>query len=1718
MAKPIYYILNPEWVAGHCMSEDGYEATVQQSCCAPNEYLATHPEQLRNDLNECILPELFQDMPSVKAMKLVEQSVVADESFTTAFVRRSLTNADGSPGYIKSVNRVFGVDRPALTSVIVREIAKCGACIEHLNGLSLAFLGDWLEITPVSNETALILANALINTKPDTDIVTRISKCMLESRCTEARAEIEARFVVTIEEGKQFQPAVFQNFEMAIQNGRMNSNTVGFLGYALQYEMYEPQSSNAIEWFKMLLEDSKTQPQQNLMHPSISLQENAASKADQVKLEQNQREIQATLALNALSCLAMRRLESASHIVAYIAANEYRFVQSKYRMRTLLHKLIGAAEQGGELDILRPLMQQIAEHDENRLHHANERPKNIKTLLRELNELNKQNPTVGQEDLSNLIKYLEAKVDEVKKKTSEFGFDNCRRIVVNGYHKKPGEIKQNEIHLYRKGDAFFIRMFKNSTLVDERLTDLSAASQSYLKRVFKHPVASTKVAEIVCSIANCTPAWTSQQFQEWVADFKTGRKEVNDDTIAEVIAVLSFAYHLTAAKEKYFPRDQQVIAILLQFKEPSLILQMETGSGKTLVLAIGNAIEALQSLTGHTITANPTLAERDVKKQRSFFEMLGISVAHNIAAGRPKTCYNADRVYCDIRHLLGDNLRNLNEFVMEISDVDVVNLDEIDLLFLDLAIMRGTKIQLSGPIPGFEYLNLALQLVWAYQHNIRTFVVANGYQYLADKNIFCQENTTCVTPKQMQDVITNYIVSFVTKHLNSTSLPMPKHLDRFIGGHVKRWADSAFKAITLTKGHEYIIYEEIYHNKPRKIIAPVDTNTGTIQSSLILTDGLTQLLQIKEGLYQTAESLINVFTSFFGYFLRHKEKISGVTGTVGKEWHQKFLYDVYGVKTLVLPTFMESKMIYQPMVIESNHENWVNRIVLEIQSAKDHNRATLSIAVTINDVALITKRLALAGYKGNIYKYFDGKKQEDVVERVLQPGDAVIATNAAGRGTDLQISREVEHNGGLHVIETSFAPSWRTHMQAVGRGAGNGQPGTSIVIINAEMHPDLIAICDPLNLAECFERARDEDETSMLQHMQVCDLAGKKLEDWLFQEHVRHTRINVSPTGFEIVVINDIKAFEASNVQKENQLYLYLENIKKGFLWRNNDNEFGFKLYLRAPGKTPLDITNAVAQLNQKEFLHIRTVLSRPYMTLNSRSYELLHFIAAYNGITHRGDAISRVVVNYEKLWPTNVTDFNAPAIDALVEPQEHFFLEDLVNRTEEPGERFCKPKPGTRPNLCELEIAKLRELFRLWIEDRKLYHSEQFIKEANQLFGMHYKDHLNLMLAHPECNSSDVAFELTRDLARAAELRNASEIFFERLANGNLTNPAYMLHQAYAYEQLDAQQGGSSSGNITIRGKYAFSAKKEQSWISRKFKAAVSTATSFISWASGINALESLQQGFVESSQVFVQSALQLAFNLVKQASTTEKFYNWWSYNALAYFTLRLHVNSIKDADDAEEAVRIMKEFAENQATAARSLNRYIDLLEGYLSKLMIEGFIEAKSDFAIQKKTQIELFKGAVRVMVANVDKVREVFAKFKKRPSMIYISEILSGEQIIDMINVTAIEEFSTAFKPRLAADQDFTEADFDISDIAAFNATNSTLIRNASTPFVSMANLQKMPSLDITVPAQMALEEMQASGGLNLFRIESRKLKKDDDVFQYVAPIVLGAAQIVVAVQF
>jgi preprotein translocase subunit SecA len=603
--------------------------------------------------------------------------------------------------------------------------------------------------------------------------------------------------------------------------------------------------------------------------------------------------------------------------------------------------------------------------------------------------------------------------------------------------------------------------------------------------------------------------WEKNDCAKWADALRKNIDQAKDPNfMSEMIAVLKRASVLDSKRE---PRASQILSLLmlLNAKDQGRLAQVSTGEGKSLSMAMFAALKVLQGEKVDIVTSNPILAVRDVKESESFFSILHMTVADNwdekdgkqYVRG-PKACYQADVVYGSIYSFQWDLLRD--EYELDGTKGGrpeaTVIADEADSMFVD----GCANIGILGSIrPMMQYLEQLFVYTWNELLKVDQFFhFENGklfYHDVADNISFEVENKFLY----VEAILKNYLTTLITSP--DSPLVIPKHLKEYALSQVENWAQAAINAGYHSKlGEQYVISK----NKGKKVIAPVDLPTGVVQAHLVWDNGLHQFLQIKHRLELTSENMFGSFISNRGYFKRYGKNIYGLSGTLGSNDTHTLLEQAYHTDIVVVPTFKPKQFHEFAGILAENEDEWLKQITHSVKQMIESQRAVLLICENINAVKEIESRLkALPDFsagKIKLYSRNDNDEKLTIADKV-QPGDIIIATRLAGRGTDLATCESLEENGGLHVIETSVSDNLQGQLQIFGRTSRQGKLGTAQQILNKEaaelrlssLLPDLGNAEDLVSLLHW----RDLAEMHRLQKIKNYELKKITLKDDLFADY-----------------------------------------------------------------------------------------------------------------------------------------------------------------------------------------------------------------------------------------------------------------------------------------------------------------------------------------------------------------------------------------------------------------------------------------------------------------------------------------------------------------------------------------------------------------------------------------------------------------------------------------
>ncbi|XP_059353277.1 uncharacterized protein LOC130702152 [Daphnia carinata] len=593
--------------------------------------------------------------------------------------------------------------------------------------------------------------------------------------------------------------------------------------------------------------------------------------------------------------------------------------------------------------------------------------------------------------------------------------------------------------------------------------------------------------------------WDEKKITQWAAKEKKG-SEGKPLQVHEFLAVASRAVEL---KKGYKPRDVQMLAVILFVtgedsgsKKIKRMAQISTGEGKTLITALLAIYHVLRHWNSYrhvnVITSSSVLAEASVNEIQYLYDQFGVSLSNNcdLACSKDdklrKERYNSDVIYGDLPSFMRDILltRFFNKKITRGREPGAIIVDEVDSMLLD----KGESVlYLSHNIPEMYHLRQLFV-------EIAGTVNAPDVQDLAES----------------RDIVAE-VQRFIEPRINDSDIAVPNCLKGYVKHHLPTWIRSALRAAYLLNVKDSYKIDDIGDGKGRQVII-MDKETGVEQIQMEWSDGLHPALQLKHGLKWTPTALKAVFMSNIGYFTEFKGRFYGVTGTLGSAAECDLLRDVFGVDFFRMPRYKQRFCIHHGPLVASNEEEWLQNMkkAVEEVTKPPEPRAALIICENIVSAerihAALSKTSQPKEYKVNMYtSAFDKDFLKMQHEDEVGPGQVIVATNLAGRGTDFKLSKQLEENGGLHVIISYVPPNARVEAQAQGRTARAGQPGSYQFVIQkgSAQVPDKPESTDPYAELCAFKIARDDEERSRLEDLHLKAVPKIKLEESLFERFYR---------------------------------------------------------------------------------------------------------------------------------------------------------------------------------------------------------------------------------------------------------------------------------------------------------------------------------------------------------------------------------------------------------------------------------------------------------------------------------------------------------------------------------------------------------------------------------------------------------------------------------------
>ncbi|MEZ8610503.1 preprotein translocase subunit SecA [Vibrio sp. 10N.222.51.C8] len=597
-----------------------------------------------------------------------------------------------------------------------------------------------------------------------------------------------------------------------------------------------------------------------------------------------------------------------------------------------------------------------------------------------------------------------------------------------------------------------------------------------------------RLRKIVKEINNFEPTFEALSDEELKAKTVEFRERLDKGESLDQLLPEAFATVREASKRVYGMRHFDVQMIGGMVLNAGQIAEMRTGEGKTLTATLPAYLNALPSKGVHVVTVNDYLAKRDAETNRPLFEFLGMTVGVNVPNMAPpekKEAYQADILYGTNNEFGFDYLRDNMAFRAE----DRVQrerffavVDEVDSILIDEA---RTPLIISGPAEDSSDLYT----------RINTLIPNLERQDKEDSEEYRGEGHYTMDEKSKQVHLTENGQEFVEELMvknglmeegdtlySPTNISLLHHVNAALRAHV-----------LFEKDVDYIVTEE-------GEVVIVDEHTGRTMPGRRWSEGLHQAVEAKEGVKIQNENQTLASITFQNFF-RLYEKLSGMTGTADTEAFE--FQSIYGLETVVIPTNKPMVRNDMPDVVYRTEEDKFNAIIEDIKDRVAAGQPSLVGTVSIEKSELLSNALKKAKIKHSVLNAKFHEMEAEIVAQAGMPSAVTIATNMAGRGTDIvlggswqaqveklenptkeQIEKikadwrvihdKVLESGGLHIIGTERHESRRIDNQLRGRSGRQGDAGSSRFYLS--MEDSLLRIFTSDRMAGLIQSGMDEGE------------------------------------------------------------------------------------------------------------------------------------------------------------------------------------------------------------------------------------------------------------------------------------------------------------------------------------------------------------------------------------------------------------------------------------------------------------------------------------------------------------------------------------------------------------------------------------------------------------------------------------------------------------------
>ena len=551
--------------------------------------------------------------------------------------------------------------------------------------------------------------------------------------------------------------------------------------------------------------------------------------------------------------------------------------------------------------------------------------------------------------------------------------------------------------------------------------------------------------------------------------------ETLDDLLVEAYAVVREAATRVLGMRHY--RVQLIGGVILH---QGRIAEMKTGEGKTLVSTLPAYLNALEGKGVHIVTVNDYLANRDAEWMGAVHRFLGLSVGvilNSMNSDERRAAYQCDITYATNNELGFDYLRdNMAVYEKQLvqRELNYAIIDEVDSVLIDEA---RTPLIISG-------------------QSGKSTALYNTCDYLAKRMTKGERkgeiNKMTVMMGEEVEETGDFIVNEKEKHVVLTEQGVKKVEEYF---HLNNLADADNLEIqhvmTLALRANYLMFRDKNYVVKDGEVLIVDEFTGRIMPGRRYSDGLHQAIEAKEGVEVKRESRTLATITLQNFFNKYN-KTAGMTGTALTE--EEEFREIYGLDVIEIPPNKKVIRVDHDDLVFGTHREKINAIVEEIIETHQKGQPVLVGTITIEGSEEISNRLRKEGIPHTVLNAKFHEKEAEIVAHAGERGAVTIATNMAGRGTDIKLGDGVAELGGLKIIGTERHESRRIDNQLRGRAGRQGDPGDTRFFISLE--DDLMRLFGSDKMMKVFNALSHEDGMAIEHKMlsNAVEKAQKKIE------------------------------------------------------------------------------------------------------------------------------------------------------------------------------------------------------------------------------------------------------------------------------------------------------------------------------------------------------------------------------------------------------------------------------------------------------------------------------------------------------------------------------------------------------------------------------------------------------------------------------------------------